>query len=64
MELIVTSFLLTGLSLFGHIGSVVADQLRRPKRRNWRFGEAFHEPRPPKRASIRFGAAGAEPARA
>lgn len=33
MELIVTSFLLIALSLFGHISSVVADRLRRPKRR-------------------------------
>ena len=52
MELIVTSFLLLSLSLFGHIGSVVADQLRRPKARVWRFSGAFHEPPPAKGAPI------------
>lgn len=64
MELIVTSFLLIGLSLCGHVGSVIADQLRRPKARVWRFGEAFPEPPPRKRAPIPFGAAGVGPARA
>lgn len=62
MELIVSSFLLIGLSFFGHISSVVADQLRRPKRRVWRFGEAFHEPPPPSNTQTHLVAAGLQPA--
>jgi hypothetical protein len=60
MELIVSSFILLGLSLFGHLGSVIADQLRRPKRRVWRFGEEFLEPPPPTHAEIYSAAAGLE----
>ena len=48
MELIITSFLLTGLSLFGHLSLVVAEQLRRPKRRIWRFADDSPVPPTPK----------------
>ena len=64
MELIVASFLATFLALIGHLSSVIADQLRRPKARVWRFAEAVLEPLPPKRAPIPFGTASVEPARA
>ena len=52
MELIVTSFLLTGLLLLGDISSVIADRLRRPKRRVFRGAHASHEPLPSKRTPI------------
>lgn len=62
MELIVASFLLIGVSLFGQMAMVIADQLRRPRRRIFRLGEESQEP-PPKRAPIPFRAAGVELAR-
>lgn len=52
IELIVTSFLLIGLSLVGHFCMVIADQLRRPKRRDLRLGDDFHESLRPKRTPI------------
>lgn len=52
MELIVTSFLLIALLLVGDIGSLVADQLRRPRRRVFRLANDSHEPPPSKRAPI------------
>ena len=61
MELIVSSFLLIGLSLFGHIGSVIGEQLRRPRRRVFRVANDAHEPPPPKRAPVCLRAT-AEPA--
>lgn len=61
MELIVTSFLLTGLSLFGHIGTVIAEQLRRPKRRVFRIAVASHDPPPPSRRAPKYLFAVAQP---
>lgn len=63
MELIVTSFLLTALSLFGHIGTVIAEQLRHPKRRVFRVVDHSHEPSPPsKRAPSTYSHLVAKPA--
>ena len=64
MELIVSSFFLIGLTLLGQVATVIADQLRRPKRRTFRVGEDSHESPPPKRAPIYSAGAGGELARA
>jgi hypothetical protein len=63
MELIVSSFLLIGLSLFGCLGSVIADRLHPPKRRVWRFAEPLLEP-PPRHSRTYSAAAGLQPAAA
>lgn len=62
MELIVTSLLLTALSLFGHIGTVIAEQLRRPRRRVFRAPDDSYEPPPSWRAPAYLTGAAAEPA--
>ncbi len=59
MELIVTSFLLIGLSLFGHVATVIADQLRRPSRRERVIADPHHHP-PPKGMPVYSDAAGAQ----
>lgn len=51
MELIIASILATFLALFGHLSTVIAEQLRRPKRRVWRFGDDSYEPPPLKRST-------------
>ncbi len=60
MELIVTSFLLIGLSLFGHVATVIADQLRRPSRRERVIADDPDRHPPPKRMPVYSDAAGAQ----